>query len=129
MTDQTTTPDLAPAQLAQQILDNIDAAPDAFTPGLGGFATVCSHAVWPEDHIDGTDTELGVAGWACHLAGWKLSTDDLGVAWAFEEDWEQRRNPIEVAAELLGLDTTSLLEDPDRDAALAGLRAIAEGGA
>lgn len=114
------------AKLAQQILARIEADPEAFAPGLGGFATVCSHAVWPEDNIDGHDTELGIAGWACHLAGWKLSTDDIGVAWAFVEDWEQRRNPLEVAAELLGLDTTSLLEDPDRDAAIAGLRAIAD---
>lgn len=126
MTDQTTTP----AALAAKILDNIDADPDAFTPGLGGFATVCSHAVWPEDHIDGGDTQMGIAGWACHLSGWKLSTDDCNAAWAFQkEDWEQRRNPVELAVELLGLDFTSLLEDPDRDAAIAGLRAIAAGGA
>lgn len=123
MTDQTTTP----GALAAKILDNIDADPDVFTPGLGGFATVCSHAVWPGDQIDGGDTQMGIAGWACHLAGWKLSTDDCNAAWAFiEEGWEQRRNPLELAAELLGLETTSLLEDPDRAAAIAGLRAIAE---
>lgn len=114
------------AALASEILARVTADPDAFAAGLGGFATVCSHAVWPEDHIDGGDTELGIAGWACHLSGWRLSTDDIGVAWAFVEDWEQRRNPVEVAAELLGLDTTSLLEDPDRVAAIAGLRAITE---
>lgn len=113
------------AQLAQQILDRITADPGSFEPGLGGFATVCSHAVWPEDDIDGTDTSLGVAGWACHLSGWRLSTDDLGFAWAFEEDWEQRRNPLDVAVELLGLETASLLEDPDRAAAIEGLRRIA----
>lgn len=112
--------------LAKLILTRIEADPDAFAPGLGGFATVCSHAIWPEDDIDGTDTQLGIAGWACHLAGWKLSTDDCNAVWAFiDEDWEQRRNPVEVAAELLGLDTTSLLEDTDRDAVLAGLRSIA----
>lgn len=115
-----------PADLAAEILARVEADPDAFDPGLGGFATVCSHAVWPEDDIDGHDTELGIASWACHVSGWKLSTDDIGVAWAFVEDWEQRRNPIEVAVELLGLESTSLLEDPDRDAAIAGLRAIAE---
>jgi hypothetical protein len=121
MTDQTTTA----AGLAREILARVEADPGAFEPALKGFATVCSHAVWPEDHIDGADTSMGVAGWACHLSGWKLSTDDLGVAWACVEDWEERRNPIDVAVELLGLETTSLLEDPDRDAAIAGLRAIA----
>lgn len=122
MTDQTTT---TPAALAAEILARVHADPDAFAPGLGGFATVCSHAVWPEDHIDGADTQMGVAGWACHLSGWRLSTDDCNAAWAFVEDWEERRNPVEVAVELLGLDTTSLPEDPDRDAAIAGLQAIA----
>lgn len=122
-----TTQPTTPATLAAEILTRITADPDAFAPGLGGFATVCSHAVWPEDDIDGGDTQMGIAGWACHLSGWKLSTDDCNAAWAFvDEDWEQRRNPLEVAAELLGLDTTSLLEDPDRDAALAGLRAVTE---
>lgn len=119
-----TTQPTTPAVLAREILARIAADPEAFVPGLGGFATVCSHAVWPEDDTDGGDTQLGIAGWACHLSGWKLSTDDSNAVWAFVEDWEQRRNPVEVAVELLGLETTSLLEDPDRDAAIAGLQAI-----
>lgn len=118
----------SPAALAAEILARAEVDPDTFTPGLGGFATVCSHAVWPEDDIVGTDTQLGVTGWACHLAGWRLSTDDTGFVWAYLQDWEHRRDPVEVAVALLDLETTSLLEDPDRDAAIAGLRAIAEGG-
>lgn len=120
MTDQTTTA----AGLAREILARVEADPDAFEPALKGFATVCSHAVWPEDHIDGADTVMGVTGWACHLSGWKLSSDDVGMPWAFVEGWEQRRNPVEVAAELLGLDNYDLFDESDRDAALGMLRTI-----
>lgn len=119
---------MTPAQLAQQILDRIAADPDAFEPGLHGFATVNSHAIWPDDEIDGDDTAMGVTGWACYLSGWRLSTDDMGVAWAFVEDWEQRRNPIDVAVELLGLDSLAPLKERDRDAAIASLRRVADSG-
>ncbi|MFC1420787.1 hypothetical protein [Streptacidiphilus cavernicola] len=113
------------AELAQQILDRITADPDAFTPGLTGFASVLGHAVWPEDHITGDDISMGIAGWACHLSNWRLSTDDFGRAWAFEEGWDERRSVLELAVELLDLDSFALLEEDDRGTAIAGLRAIA----
>lgn len=111
--------------LARRILDAIETTPDAFTPGLTGFSSLASHAIWPEDDTT-YDIAMGVAGWACHLSGWRLSADDMGAAWAFEEDWEQRRDPVELAVEFLGLDSSDLLEDPDRDAVIAGLQELAE---
>ena len=113
------------SSLAQQILDAIEATPDAFTPGLAGFTSLASHAIWPEDDTT-YDVSMGVAGWACHLSGWRLSADDMGAAWAFEEDWEQRRDPVELAFELLDLDSFAVLEETDRAEAIRLLQAIAQ---
>jgi hypothetical protein len=115
------------AALARQILDRITADPDAFDPGRTGFTSVLGHAVWPEDEITGDDISMGIAGWACHLSNWRLSTDDFGLVWAFEEGWEERRSVLELAVELLGLDSFALLEEEDRETAITGLRAIAGG--
>lgn len=114
-----------PNPLAQEILDRITANPKAFDPGRTGFTSVLGHAVWPEDDITEDDITMGIAGWACHLSNWRMSTDDFGLAWAFEEGWEERRSVLELAMELLGLDSVALLEEEDRDAAIAGLRALA----
>ncbi|MHA6764768.1 hypothetical protein [Streptacidiphilus sp. PAMC 29251] len=111
--------------LAQQILDRITADPDAFTTDAW-FTIQTSHAIWPEDHIDGNDVRLGLAAWACHLSGWYLTRDDMGQPYAYQlHDDDDHRDLEELAVELLGLDSPDVLANPDRDAVIAELQRIA----
>lgn len=114
------------AELAQQILAAIEENPASFESALKGFATVASHAIWPEDPIT-EDVVMGIAAWACHLSGWYLTDDQMGQPYAYQlnDPDEQGHDHVELAAKLLGLDCLDLLDEDDHDAALAGLRAIA----
>ena len=112
--------------LAAEILTRVTADPEAFNPALKGFATLGSHAIWPEDPVT-YDVVMGLAAWTCHVAGWYLTTDDMGQPYAYhlnDEDDERRELP-ELAVELLGLDNFDLLDESDRDAVIAGLRELA----
>ncbi|MFC1410479.1 hypothetical protein ACEZCY_14565 [Streptacidiphilus sp. N1-12] len=111
--------------LAQQILDRVTADPAAYDPAMSGFVSSLGYAVWPEDTVTGDEITMGTAAWACYLAGWHLTIDSMGDFYAFPEHGsDDHRDLDDLAADLLGLDGPELLEETDRDAALAGLRAL-----
>lgn len=114
------------ADLARRILAAIDEHPGSFDPGTW-FTIQTSHAIWPEDPIT-EDVVMGMAAWACHLSGWCLTRDDMGQPYAYQlnDPDDEQHDHVELAAKLLGLDCPDLLDEPDRDAALAGLRTAAK---
>ncbi|MFB7596919.1 hypothetical protein [Streptomyces sp. NPDC056160] len=121
MTDTTVNPyPTTPAKVAAAILDAIDYEPAAFN--MGTWATLPTGKLKPGEEIQ-CGTTMCVAGWAAHLTGHTLQSDEDNGVIAVTADGRER-DVEEVAAEALGLDDTGMFWDTASDAR-AQLRTIA----
>lgn len=92
------------AQLAQRILNEITAHPEAFN--MADWCDIWEEEFRPSDDAVSCGTTMCVAGWACHLEGYTLG-DGIDGSFAFKPG-EKPEHIQAVALRLLDLPDSSL---------------------
>ncbi|MFF2094820.1 hypothetical protein [Streptomyces sp. NPDC058202] len=118
MSDTNVTIRDTPAQVADAVLDAIEANPAAFDMATWFWPRGPRRTLLPEQTPE-CGTTMCIAGWAAHLTGWTLLSDGLsGSRDGVTED------VADIAAEALGLTMHNIFYD-SADEAIECLREIA----
>lgn len=115
--------EMSPAAVARATLEAIDAERDAFRMDAWINLPYGRKSLGPEDHPSTCGTTLCAAGWACHVAGYIITADEM----VYRPGSSKRESIRDVAARLLGLPPRTPLFFVREERAYNELTVIANG--